>query len=321
MVEQRILATLKFFDLQGVPLTLFELHKFLIMDLDSIRARLNERFELVEGGMFTGAPEDRESISLGGISLQLDSVVRQGHVATRQGYYFLPGRESIVKERLQNYRYGIVRERLIRRFVPFLRHVPFVRGVAVGGSQAMGQQTAASDIDLFIITDSDFLWIARTAVTTYFQIIGRRRHGKYIANRFCLNHYIAGPRTVEDERDPYNAMEYLRLRAVVYPATISKFLAHNRGWVKMFYPEFVDKPAADNEQSPVQHFWELLFKNGFGNWLNRRLGHWQLERIKKGEHAVATDRELSFHSRDRKYKLLGEFFGTRRWIRTTISTK
>lgn len=117
-----------------------------------------------------------------------------GQVECYNGYYCLPGRSEIIKNRLNNYFYGFGREKRIKRYMWFLRHIPFVRGVAIGGSQALGQQKQASDIDLLIITDQKFMWLARTLASIYFQIFGVRRYKNNTQNRFCLNHYLAAPK-------------------------------------------------------------------------------------------------------------------------------
>ena len=57
------------------------------------------------------------------------------------GFYFLKGRKNIVASRLNNYFYGIKREKIIRRYAKGLKYIPFVRGAALAGSQAMGQQS------------------------------------------------------------------------------------------------------------------------------------------------------------------------------------
>lgn len=303
MLEGRILATLHFFDLQHTPLTLFELHKFLLPELAGLRPNLNERFEVIN----ESAPS---AVTMGETLKGLDTLIQENKIVLLHGYYCLPGRESLITQRLSNYQHGIPREKLIRRFAPFLRHLPFVRGVAIGGSQAMGQQAPASDIDVLVITDPHFIWIARTAVTIYFQVFGVRRHGQKVANRFCLNHYVAGPHELDDERDPYNAMEYLRLRAIVYPSAIDEFLEQNEEWMRCIYPNTVLMPAGSERQSGLQAIFESILRTGFGRWLERRLGTWQLARIKTGEHAVATGEELSFHSKERKYQLLRQFFGS-----------
>ncbi len=303
MLSKRILATLKFFDMQNVPLTLFELHKFLLADVEALKPRLNEEFELGERAE-TSAP-----ISIGDLALELNSLVKSGAVREVQGYFCLPDRENIISERLTNYAYGLQRERRSRRFAWFLRYIPFVRGAAIGGSQAMGQQTAESDIDLFIITDESRIWTARTLVSAFFQMFGVRRHHEKIANRFCLNHYVAGPREVSDERDIYNAMEYLRLRGIIYSENVAEFVNKNSKWISQWFPEAQAIPGKPARQSKIQKFFEAILNNALGAWLERKLGGWQIKRIQRGEYAVATGQELSFHSKERKYKLLREFFG------------
>jgi hypothetical protein len=302
MLSDRILSTLRFFDLQGIPLTMFEVHKYLLADVEQLRPVLNGTFELHDSE-FSGP-----FVSLGSVTSELERLVESGQLSTRQGYYCLPAHDAIIRARLRNYEFGILRERRIRRFGKLLRFVPFVRAAAVGGSQALGQQTASSDIDMFIITDPEFLWLGRTLVTAYFQVFGVRRHDKKIANRFCLNHYLAGAQEVTAERDPYNALEYLRLRAIAGPEEIHKFQKLNLGWIKKFYPNTELFNAVALPRPIMQQAGEWLLRNRFGRWLERKLGARQMPRIKGGEHAVATDRELSFHSKERKYKLLREFY-------------
>src|SRR5581483_6989629 len=104
--------------------------------------------------------------------------------------------------------------------------------------------------------------------------------------RFCLNHYVAGPIEVRTERDPYNAMEYLRLRPEVYGQTIVEFVEKNFNWIQQFFPN-AELPRADKQkQSAVQRFLEILF--GW-QWLNRLQGKYQLMRIHRGIPAVAND--------------------------------
>jgi hypothetical protein len=117
--------------------------------------------------------------------------------------------------------------------------------VALGGSQALGQPKKFSDIDLFIVVKPGFLWLVRTMVSLYFQILGLRRHGKNVANRFCLNHYVAEQKVVDRERNLYKAMEYVRLRPLIYPQGLVEFLQVNAEWIKVFFVQPVQANAPD----------------------------------------------------------------------------
>ncbi len=303
MLKNRILSTLKFFDLQDIPLTLLELHRFLLGDLSRIALSQDEKGEL-----FADAPVGGKSQNSG-----LDEILAclerecQKEAENTLGYYHLPGRVEIVRARLNNYFFGISRERRVRKFLPLLKHLPFVRGVGIGGSQSMGQQKEKSDIDLFIITLPGFMWLTRTLVSVYFQLLGMRRHGRKIANRFCLNHYVAGAKLVDRERNLYKAMEYGRLRPLIYPQGIIEFLRKNQDWISVYLPNFYAEEGFE-KQSKIQTLLEALFKNPFGWVLEKFLGFIQKLKIRQDEFTFVLEDELSFHPHSQHRVLLSKFF-------------
>lgn len=302
MLRDRIIYTLRFFDLQDYPLTLLELHEYLLADLPALRQRLDERWEIKDANAALGQPV--------GLWEVLSCVQSEcaGEVEERDGFYCLFGRGRIVEQRLQNYFYGFRRERLIRRYAWFLRYIPFVRGAALAGSQALGQQKQGSDIDLLIIAEEKFLWLARMLITAYFQLLGRRRYGKNIADRFCLNHYLAGPRELTDDRNLYTAVEYAKLRPLAYSETIAGFQRRNMPWICAFLPNAV-AVCAQPEYSRVQHAGEKMLTGLGAAWWDKLSGFMQLKRIKQGEFIVASNSELSFHPHNRKRQLFEKFFG------------
>jgi hypothetical protein len=294
MLSQRILSTLRFFDLQDLPLSLLELEKYLLVEMANVPEPDNHQPSL-------------DSITSDQIlrSLQYELV---GKVETSQGFYFLSGRKNIVKHRQENYLYGIERERRITRFATGLRHIPFIRGAALTGSQALGLQKNTSDIDLFIITDPKFLWLSRTLVTAYFHILGMRRFGKKIVNRFCLNHYISGPKEITKLKNLYTASEYIKIRPLVYEQGIREFQRKNEAWLKGFFPNWQIPPFQEQKQSGAQKIIEKLFSGRFGLWLESKLKNWQLPKIRQEEFIIVEEDELSFHPQSKQQSLLDQFF-------------
>ncbi len=302
MLKQRILATLRFFDLQEYPLTLLELHKFLIANVDNLKLHIDAQGETKE---LVLTQEDIITID------QVLYCVEQecgGVVENYLGFYCLPGRKSIIDQRLANYFYGISREKNIRRFVKYLNFIPFVRGVALGGSQAMGLQKEGSDIDLLIITDPQYIWLTRTLVTAFFQLLGKRRYGIHIKNRFCLNHYLAGPKKLSDFKNLYTAYEYLRLRTLVGPHSVWQFKKANENWLRFFFPNNVLLEPDNINQNQFQNIFETLLNNNFGLALERFLKTWQLPKIKQEKFIVVEEDELSFHPESKQQALLSSFF-------------
>ena len=300
MLKDRILFTLKFFDLQNTPLTISQLRDFLLNEPALLKAAAGSSFE-ISAPVVLPNPVSEKEIQQALLELSLE-------VEEQRGFYCLRDRTEIITQQVENASYRLKRERLVRKFVPNLRFVPFVRGVGVGGSQTLGHPKKESDIDLLIILDNKFFWLGRLLVTGYFQMTTRRRHGRFIANRFCLNHYLAGPIELIQERDPYNAMEYLRLRPEVYGHNITEFVRRNESWIRQFFPQAIIQEGTKQNQSRLQQGLETLFRNFLGRKLNTWLGRWQMRRIRRGEPAVATESELSFHSKSRKFEFLAKFF-------------
>lgn len=304
MLKDRILSTLRFFDLQDYPLTLLELQQFLMEDEQVLKQRVDSQFEI---NNIQNVKTPERSITSGEI-LRCVEEECQGQVEEDRGFYYLRGKNKIVQRRLQSYNYGLKREQLIRKFVWPLRHLPFVRGVALAGSQAMGLYKSTSDIDLLIITDPKFLWLARSLVTAYFQVIGQRRHGSIVIDRFCLNHYLAGPKKISKWKNLYTAWEYLKLRPLVYRQEIYEFQSQNLEWLKIYFPNFVLERPQNEKPSGIQRVLEGIFTNRFGLWLEKQIKKSLSGRIRKEPYILVVEDELSFHPNSAQQELLRQFF-------------
>lgn len=301
MLEHRILDTLRFFGLQGVPLTLFELYSYLLTDVRVLQEFQTEAYELKNA-----LPEQR-AVSIGAVTQSLAVLVESGTVTEKLGYYTLGQDAAPIVARWRGHRYGVIRERLIRRYATVLRYVPFVRGVALAGSQPFGLEKEGSDIDLFIITAPNFLWVARTVVTVTLHVLGVRRYSTRIANRFCLNHYIAGVRQLI-ERNLYTASEYAKLRPLVYPEIVASFWQVNKSWIWGYFPNFQAPDGVIGRLSLFQRVVEFFFKNKLGAFFERQLAALQRRRIHTETFVVVRDTELSFHPNSKQEKLLRDFF-------------
>lgn len=304
MLAERIQSTLRFFDLQQFPLTALEVHHYLIADVATLKTKLDKDFELELHEITPLMPSVHFDTVLG----QLEILTREGSIICQNGFYALPHKEHIIIDRQKNYLHGLKREKRIQKYLTPTKHIPFVRGIALAGSQALGQQRPTSDIDLFIITDSRHMWTARTILSVWFHFFGVRRHGKKIADRFCLNHYIANSREVDAERNLYKAMEYIKFRPVVYGQGMRAFQKANQVWIKQFFPNSSFDKLLFKKQSWMQILLEKLFSNSFGIWLEGTLEKWQKTRIQQDQFVFVRTDELSFHPESKHESLLSNFF-------------
>ncbi|MBI3495642.1 nucleotidyltransferase domain-containing protein [Candidatus Berkelbacteria bacterium] len=76
-------------------------------------------------------------------------------------------------------------------FAKLISRVPFVRKISLTGSLAEGRAHAGSDIDFFVQTARNRLYLTRFLVTALVHITGERRYGNHVAGAICLNWFAA----------------------------------------------------------------------------------------------------------------------------------
>jgi hypothetical protein len=118
-----------------------------------------------------------------------------------------------------------------RRAGQAIARLPFVRFVGVTGSLAVNAATADADIDLFIVTADDRLWLARAAA------IGAVRTAALAGTRLCPN-YLLAESALElppSERDRFTAHELAQLVPLAGAATYQRLLEAN-AWYRELLP-------------------------------------------------------------------------------------
>jgi len=264
-----IFKTLALYDAYGVPLTLVEIHDFL---------------------------QGQKKVKLSEIERVLETEL-SAYIDRQSGLYFLRGREALVSARKQRYGLSMKRLFMARANLRVLRHLPYLRAVAITGSLSYLNSTHASDIDLLIITAPGRVWLTRVLVSLYFQVLGRRRHGDRIAGRFCLNHYVAEGFPVLRDRDLHTATAYVTALPAIGSANYERFIQRNP-WIAEFYPE----PGARASEffgfqfSVLQTMFEKILElSGLGPLLNAAAAWGQRRRIRQAADILVSESELSFH--------------------------
>jgi len=167
-LDRSILRALIYFDHKDYPLTVVEVCRWLYLpdcgpeecDLAKVKDALAHSQELKE------------------------------HVETKEGFYYLNGRSELVVIRRR--RNGRVAKQLKKtaRIVKLLRLFPPIRLIAVTSSVSFGCVKKNSDIDLFIITRQDQIWLARFLAAGLLKLLNQRPTARHKRDRFCLSFFI-----------------------------------------------------------------------------------------------------------------------------------
>ncbi len=198
--------------------------------------------------------------------------------------------------------------RKVDKYVPYLRAVPFLRGVAVCNNLAFGKVNEKSDIDLFIIAKNGRMFLVRTFVTFIFQILGVRRHGKKISGRFCLSFFVDDSalnlERMALDNDIYLAYWCRNLKPVIDDGVFAE-LARENYWTGKYFSE--KEFVLGGGKILKMKMFESIFDGGFGDFLERRFKNWQMKRAnEKLKFAPETanilidEHILKFHNLDRR---------------------
>jgi predicted nucleotidyltransferase len=143
-----------------------------------------------------------------------------------------------------------------------LSSFPFVRGIAVSGSLSKNYADEKSDIDLFIITAKNRLWIARTFMHLFKKLTFLVKKQDY----FCMNYYIDEEMLQIQEKNLYTAIEIVTLLPLKGTRVFMDFYSAN-SWTKQFLPNNYMRVSSSTE---IKFWWirstvEMLLNNKVGN--------------------------------------------------------
>ncbi|MBI2600588.1 nucleotidyltransferase domain-containing protein [Candidatus Daviesbacteria bacterium] len=280
-MEKAILKTSAYADIFDYPLKPYEIHKWLISKKATTH-QVEKAIKRLEGRL---------------------------KVKSKDGYIFLPGRQSIVKKRInrekQSQKY-LFRAKIIA-FV--FKIIPWIKLVGVSGSLAVENAQKDSDIDLFIITSYKRMWLSRmlTIWITDFLGIRRERENKQdeVLGKVCLNLYIDQNNLEQENKDLYTAHEVLQMRVLWQREnTYKKFLDVN-SWVFEFLPNWATGQIRSEKLvvKPKPHILTSTL-----DFLERIAGRIQRKYMGKPTGAERiSDKALFFHPEDCRLETLEKF--------------
>jgi hypothetical protein len=238
-IERNIIEVLGYFDLFQYPLFPTELQSFLL------------------------TPPSAEVLEQ-----LLKRLMAAGLVFETDGVYGLSGDRERAKKRFDNNRRAKEQMPVAERAARWVARFPFVRAVAISGSLSKNVADSKTDVDLFVITARDRLWIARTCLHLYKKWTFIRGH----QHRYCMNYFVDEAGMEIQEQNIFTAVELVTLLPVAGTAAMGAFASANR-WTNQYFPA---KPIATAPLSSATGSWwarlvETCCRGRVGNWLDDRL--------------------------------------------------
>lgn len=232
-VKQDILATLSYFDIFDYPLTQTEIVQFLKTDY------CHEDFF-----------DDLKNLAMESWIYKMDE------------FYSLREDYSLVQRRREGNMRAKNMLKTAEKIAGFLSTFPFVKGVAVSGSLSKNFADENSDIDFFIITERNKLWLARTFMHCFKKIAILFKK----EDLFCMNYYIDEEMLQIKEKNIYTAIEIATLLPLRGIEIFKEFFKQN-DWSKSYLPNHSLRVSyVEETRNPFfKKTVEFIFRNSFGN--------------------------------------------------------
>ncbi len=200
------------------------------------------------------------------LTADLNTLMHTGYIFKFNEFYTLKNDPGLIKKRLKENNYAQSLLITARKISKFLFAFPYVKGIGISGSLSKNVADENADIDYFIITSANRLWIARTIMHLFkkFTFITGHQHW------YCMNYYVDEEGMQIEEKNIFTATELVTLLPICGTGTMEKFFICN-DWAKKYFPNYnTGSSILPHKTSPskIKKTIELLFNNRLGDWLD-----------------------------------------------------
>jgi len=211
-LNQAVLSTIAYFDIFDLPLTDWEVYKYLW------KRNLKKEVGFLD------------------VKCVLENNTSQ--FSNKEGFYFLKNREDLVEIRKQRQIIASQKYKKARRIIKLLSILPYIKMIAVTNSLAYDNAKLASDIDLFIVASENKIWTARFYANFLLKVLHLRPTAKSKQDKICLNIFVTADNLdlqhLMIENDIYFIYWLVKLVPIYDQEGIFKKLTAENKWLNHF---------------------------------------------------------------------------------------
>ena len=199
---------------------------------------------------------------------ELELLVSSGIVYNNDKFYSINHNSHLIPKRIEGNKRAIKKMKTAKLFSKFISHFPYIRGVLLSGSISKGYMDEKADIDYFIITAPNRLWIARILLVLFKKMFLLNSY-KF----FCINYFISTTELEIEEKNIYTAIELVTLIPMYGADVYNNFYEANQ-WIKTYVPNY---PKRDVTNLPafkkkiIQKVIEALLNSRFGDYVDDKI--------------------------------------------------
>ncbi|MGC4022305.1 MAG: hypothetical protein QM734_10325 [Cyclobacteriaceae bacterium] len=235
----------------------------------------------------------------------IDNLVAQRKIFRLGEFYSLQDNNFLAERRISGNKLAEEKMTVAKKYAKIISFFPFVRAVMLSGSISKGYMDDKSDIDYFIITEKNRLWISRTLLILFRRIFLFNSH-----KNFCTNYFVDKDNLEIIEKNIFTAIEFSTL-VQMFDQQATEAFNHSNRWIKDFLPNEKEKSVELKKDKTftktlIEGAISLIVPDQLNHWLkNRTISYWKK---KYGNELSQADFEIAFKSTEGISKSHPQFF-------------
>lgn len=276
-----IIKTLAYYDIFNYPLTAEEIYNYLGTNHVSSMDVVNE----------------------------IEKLCKDGLIYNKNNFYLLTNNDNYISRRIDGNKLAEKKMDSAFRMTKFISKFPYVRAILLSGSISKGYMEKDSDVDYFIITHPNRLWVTRLLLMVFKKI--------FLLNSrkvFCINYFVDTETLEIEEKNIFTATELTTL-IPTYGTELYEALYSQNIWIKEFYPNFPKRDTVgipENKNSLIKKSFEKLLNNSFGDKLDDfAMSLFEKSNLRKYRGYNSKDFQVAFKTSKHESKHHPKFFQKR----------
>jgi predicted nucleotidyltransferase len=199
---------------------------------------------------------------------ELQEMEFTGEIFRHKNLYMLENDPEIADNRIKCSFKAVARLEEARRSGNIISKFPFVKAVCISGSLSKGYADDQSDIDFFIITSENRLWLCRTLLHLFKKLtfLNGTQHS------YCMNYFLDESRLCIEEQNAFTGTEIVTLIPVYSEGVFNSFMHTNYSWVGNYFPNFIlQEQHEDVKKALPKTIAETILNLLFAGYLNKGL--------------------------------------------------
>lgn len=224
------------------------------------------------------------------------------------GYIFLKNKKKLLLTRERRIRESEKKLIIAENAAFFLSFLPSVYFIGISGGLSLKNVEENDDIDFFIITARDTIWITRFLLLLILEFLGLRRKKSSIVakNKICLNMLVEETHMEIEQKDLYTAHEVIQVFPLAqYQNYYQKFLNSNK-WITKYLPSSLkqNKNYTDNKNINFIRSWSVILLRSI-NPIAKKIQLILMTKQRTNE--VIKDNYIAFHPLDFRSEVLAKY--------------